>query len=254
MFTTRWGRGRRAAPAEVSARCRTGRPVQGRKDSENRSRARSPTTNRMGSRPVRIERGPASRPVLVAWRRSSPRLTHTIARHGWRRARHSSDHRGVLRQPRHRHRQVRRLHPHRVGLDARRVDPLGGRHRQPGPPAARRPPGPQGAHGALPVRLRPGALLLVVRRGARALQPRLALRRLRGHPQARAPRAPRVAGRSPTPSSAWPSCSRASRCARQWSSHGIQRISGLARVHPHAPRRRSSRWCCSRTSAPRRGW
>ena len=47
------------------------------------------------------------------------------------------DHRRVLRQPRHRHRQVRRLPDHPLGRPAGRGRPLAGRHRQPGPAAAR---------------------------------------------------------------------------------------------------------------------
>ena len=44
----------------------------------------------------------------------------------------------VLRQPRHRHRQVRRLPDHRLGRPAGRGRPLPRRHRQPGAAAARR--------------------------------------------------------------------------------------------------------------------
>ena len=50
----------------------------------------------------------------------------------------------VLRQPRDRHRQVRRVPDHQLGRAARRGRPLAGRHRQPGAAAARRLRAPSG--------------------------------------------------------------------------------------------------------------
>jgi hypothetical protein len=76
---------------------------------------------------------------------------------------------------------------------ARRVRPLGGRLRQPGPAAARRPPLPAGRQPPAPVRLRPRALLLGLRRRPRPLLARRDVLHLRGPPQARPPRADRVA-------------------------------------------------------------
>ena len=90
--------------------------------------------------------------------------------------------------------------------DAGRGRPLGGRHRQPGAAPARRAPGQEEGERRAPLRVRPGALLLVVRRGAGALHARLAVRHLRGHPQARStPRRSRTrrsrSASSPSPSS-----------------------------------------------------
>ena len=56
--------------------------------------------------------------------------------------RQQGDRRGAVGEPRHRGHQVRRLPADRLVLDARRVDPLGGRLRQPGAAAASAAGGP----------------------------------------------------------------------------------------------------------------
>ena len=97
------------------------------------------------------------------------------------------DHRSAHRQPRHRHRQVRRLPHHGLVVAPGGEHPFGGRHREPGAAPPRRSSGQEGGDRGAPVRIRPGALLLGVRRRPRALQPRLGLRHLRGHREAAPP-------------------------------------------------------------------
>ena len=103
------------------------------------------------------------------------------------------DPRCLPRQPRDRHRQVRRLRDHRLGRPARRGRPLPRRHRQPAAPAARRQAGRQGRRHRPPVRLRARALLLGLRRRPRAVLDGRAVRALRGLRQA----APPARGREP---------------------------------------------------------
>ena len=103
---------------------------------------------------------------------------------------HQGHPRGAPGQPRHRHRQVRRLPLHRLELDAGRERPLGRRHRQPGAAAPRRQASQARGHPPAPVRLRPRALLLGVRGLDRAV-----------HPRARRSRSSRASRSSCTPTS-----------------------------------------------------
>ena len=107
--------------------------------------------------------------------------------------RNEGDHRGAAGERRHRSGEVRRLPGHGVVVDARRGGALGGRHQQPGLAAARRQARPARGDGRAPVRLRPRPVLLLLRRRAAAVQPRFGVRAVRGHPQAREPRAAHLA-------------------------------------------------------------
>ena len=91
--------------------------------------------------------------------------------------------------------EVRRVRHHRIGIDARGVDPLGCRHGQPRPAVPRRATQPPRADGGAPVRLRPGAVLLGVRRGAGAVLARVAVRARGRRRQAAPSRSTRFADR-----------------------------------------------------------
>jgi len=96
------------------------------------------------------------------------------------RRRDQGRHRRTPREPRDRGHQVHRVLPHRVLLDARRGDPLGGRLRQPDPVADRGQALAARGDREAPVRLRPGALRLLLRRVDRAVHARWLLRAVRG--------------------------------------------------------------------------
>ena len=139
---------------------------------------------------------------------------------------------------------------HRLGVDARRGDPLGRRHRQPGPAVPRRHAEPARSR---PPSTRSGsarALLLGVRRGAGAVHARLAVRaRTRASRSSSIPStSSRRSGR--TSCSAWRSCSRAARCApRDREATAVARGPLVVAASSAPPRAPSSPSCCSRTPA-----
>ena len=144
------------------------------------------------------------------------------------------DHRRLLRQPRHRRRQVRRLPADLVGGPARRSRPLPRRYGQPGSAAARRQTGPAGGRRRASVRLRARTVLLGVRRRPRAVLDGWAVRALRGHLEG----APPARDREPLHRRRDPGVRDRARVVL--AAHGGQgvptrqtEVDGVVEVHPH---------------------
>ena len=163
----------------------------------------------------------------------------------------AGDLRRVPRQPRDRDLEVRRVRDHRLGVDAGGVDPLGRRHRQPGPAVPRRP----AAAGKAPTAEHPFGFgteryfwAFVVALVLFTLGSLFAL--VRGHREAASTPSTSTRRSWPTSCSASPSCSRRSslRTARREATADRARA---GRGGGSSARRRtpSSRSCCSRTPA-----